>query len=77
MLPVGCKVSINEESKLDKNGKAIRKLQIIEVQTNGHDSVKQEFEPSEVDECLEMSNNLNEQFGYGGIEYFVKTLRFA
>lgn len=61
----------------DANGKAIRAFEVIEVQTNGHEVSKGSFPVSAEDSAYSLADNLNDSFGYAGVEYFVRVHRYA
>ena len=61
----------------DKNGKAIRAFEVIEVQTNGHEVSKGSFPADAAQTADNLAANLNNAFGYAGVEYFVRVHRYA
>lgn len=65
------------EPKYDHNGKAIRAYEVIEVQTNGHEISHGSFAPSAKLSAYNLAENMNDAFGFGGVEFFVRVLRFA
>ena len=67
----------SRHTKYDSNGKAMRSLEVIEVQTNGHDVSKGTFPVDAEDASYNMADNLNRSFGYNGVEYFVRVHRYA
>lgn len=67
----------NSEPKYDTNGKGVRAYQIVEVQPNGERIKKAQFSPAEIVEASEKCAELNSEWNHIGVEFFVKTLRFA
>jgi hypothetical protein len=63
--------------KYDANGKAIRAFEVIEVQTNGHEVSKGSFPVDAELSAHNLADNLNDAFGYSGVEYFVRVRRYA
>lgn len=66
-----------QEPAIDKNGKAIAGYEVIEVQTNGHEVKRGYFAAACGDSAYALADSLENEFGYTGVEYFVRVRRFA
>lgn len=68
---------MSTEAKYDENGKAIAGYEVIEQQTNG-ETVRMGYFPAGCRESAEnLVASLNDEFGWRGVEYYVKVRRFA
>lgn len=69
-------MTTSRHPKYDSNGKAIRAFEVIEVQTNGEEISKGQFPVDAEASAYNLADNMNDTFGYSGVEYFVRVHRY-